>query len=294
MAEQTGDNPVKYDIKEFTNTDEDFEKVSHMWDIIFPTWPIERQRLEKFLRLLPGHHYIHENGFLFAYLTDGVGQIDVIGVLPEHRGKGLGTALLETAKVGLRKANGGDLKSLKIGSQTPRFWPQMPVDFPQEVKDFFLHRGFHKAEKSALDLFKDIREGPIAPPNILERVSKSWHIGYEVLALYKQHHEAMVAIDPETNEQIGWTLMCSSSCIISDSYAFMPLLPSKEKTGLIAAVGVSEAARGKGVGLALVVKAMENLKERGIEGIYIDSVYIRGFYEKLGFETFWEYEGYVQ
>lgn len=104
----------------------------------------------------------------------------------------------------------------------------------------------------------------------------------------------MVAIDPDTNEQVGWTLMCSYSAIVSDVYAFLPLMPTKEKTGLIAAVGVSESARGKGVGLALVVKAMENMRERGIEGVFIDSVVIRGFYEQLGFETRWNYEGYVQ
>lgn len=100
----------------------------------------------------------------------------------------------------------------------------------------------------------------------------------------------MVAIDPDTNKQIGWTLMCSFGSSAGDLFAFLPLLPSGEKTGLIAAVGVDEAERGKGVGLALVVKAMENLKERGMDGIFIDAVAIRGFYEKLGFETQWEYE----
>lgn len=103
----------------------------------------------------------------------------------------------------------------------------------------------------------------------------------------------MVAFDPDTNAQIGWTLMCSHTSIICDTFAFLPLVPSKEKTGLIAAVGVDESARGKGVGLALVVKAMENMQERGIEGILIDFVAIRGFYERLGFETWWEYEGYT-
>lgn len=103
----------------------------------------------------------------------------------------------------------------------------------------------------------------------------------------------MVAFDPDTNAQIGWTLMCSHTAIISDIFAFLPLMPSKEKTGLIAAVGVDESARGKGVGLALMVKAMENMRERGVEGVYIDSVVIRDFYEKLGFKTFWEYEGYM-
>jgi beta-N-acetylhexosaminidase len=103
----------------------------------------------------------------------------------------------------------------------------------------------------------------------------------------------MVAFDPDTNAQIGWTLMCSPTAIVNDIYAFLPLMPSKEKTGLIAAVGVDESVRGKGVGLALMVKAMENMRDRGVEGVCIDSVAIRGFYEKLGFEPFWKYEGYV-
>ena len=103
----------------------------------------------------------------------------------------------------------------------------------------------------------------------------------------------MVAFDPETNAQVGWTLMCSQTAIVSNIYAFLPLLPSKEKTGLIGAVGVDESARGKGVGLALMVKALENMKERGIEGVFIDFVVIQDFYERLGFKTFWEYEEYV-
>jgi beta-N-acetylhexosaminidase len=122
--------------------------------------------------------------------------------------------------------------------------------------------------------------------------NKGWVKAYERLAAANQHHEVMVAFDPETNAQIGWTLMCSHSAIISDIFAFLPLMPSKDKTGLIACVGVEKSARGKGVGLALLVKAMENMKERGVEGVCIDWVVIRGFYENLGFVPFWEYEGY--
>lgn len=113
------------------------------------------------------------------------------------------------------------------------------------------------------------------------------------MAAYNQYHEVLVAFDPETNAQIGWTLMCSHTAIVSDTHAFLPLLPSKDKTGLISAVGVDKSARGKGVGLALMVKALANMRERGVEGVFIDSVLIRGFYEQLGFEPFWEYEGYV-
>jgi beta-N-acetylhexosaminidase len=101
----------------------------------------------------------------------------------------------------------------------------------------------------------------------------------------------MVAFD-ENGGQVGWTLMCSPSSLVCQEFAFLPLMPSKEKTGLIACVGVDRAARKKGVGLALLVKAMENMRERGIEGVCIDWVVIRGFYETLGYGVVWEYENY--
>ena len=133
-------------IRDLTSSDEDFDILWQTWQTIFSKWPIERRRMEKILRRLPGQHYIHEKGFCLSYLTDGShGKIAAVGVLPTYRGKGLGTAFLKKAQDGLRnvaRANGeGELKSLEIGSMAPRFWPQMPMAFPQEVKDFFLHRG---------------------------------------------------------------------------------------------------------------------------------------------------------
>lgn len=116
-----------------------------MWQTIFPKWPIERQRLQKMTYQLPGHHYIHEKGFCLSYLDGSHGYIAAVGVLPAFRGKGLGSAFLKQAQEELRNAaytnEDGELKTLEIGSQTPRFWPQMPVEFPQEIKDFFIHRG---------------------------------------------------------------------------------------------------------------------------------------------------------
>ncbi|KAM0563093.1 hypothetical protein ACHAPJ_001940 [Fusarium lateritium] len=331
MTEQTNNgvqaSPTKHDIRELSSSEEDVQKLWQMWHTIFPDWPIEQERFGKLVFGVPGHHYINENGFCLSYTIDGTtslqdgsnGRIAAIGVLPEHRRKGLGTALLEEAKTGLKNAareNGGkELASLELGSMFPRFWWQVPSSVSPEVKQFFLNRGCREAPHSVRDLFKDIREN-IAPPEILERVSKtnvkvspwspelyeecmtrqraqfSWAGIYEALAGRGQHQEVLVAFDPNTNEQIGWTLMCSYSSVASDIFAFLPLLPSGKKTGLIAAVGVDEKARGKGIGLALVVKAMENLRERGMEGILIDAVSIRGFYERLGFETQWEYQGY--
>jgi beta-N-acetylhexosaminidase len=132
-------------------------------------------------------------------------------------------------------------------------------------------------------------------PSLLSQFTKTpqaWVNAYERIAAANQYHEVMVAFDSKTGEQVGWTLMCSHSAVICDDFAFLPLAPSKAKTGLIACVGVDEAARGKGIGLALLVRAMENMRERGVEGVLIDWVVIRGFYENLGFNQIWEYDGY--
>jgi beta-N-acetylhexosaminidase len=118
-----------------------------------------------------------------------------------------------------------------------------------------------------------------------------WVEAYENIAAANQHHEVMIAFD-ETGAKVGWTLMCFQSAVVTKSFAFMKLLPAKEKAGLIGGVGVDCSARGKGIGLALLVRAMENMKQRGIEGVFIDWVLIRGFYEKMEFEPIWEYEDY--
>ncbi|RKL08763.1 hypothetical protein BFJ68_g9253 [Fusarium oxysporum] len=273
----------QYDIRELTSSEEDIQQAWKLWHAILPDWPIDQDRFPGLLVGIKGQHWIHEHGFCLSYYSKSgsLGHVAAIGVLPEYRRQGLGNALLEKGKKGLKDA------AKKAGNYTETI--------------------------TTRDLYKDI-EGEIAPPEVMERVSKTsikftpwspelyeecmtkqnelftWGGIYEALAARGQHHEVMVAIDPDTNKQIGWTLMCSFGSSAGDVFAFLPLLPSGEKTGLIAAVGVDEAARGKGVGLALVVKAMENLKERGMQGILIDAVAIRGFYEKLGFEARWEYE----
>jgi beta-N-acetylhexosaminidase len=117
-----------------------------MWAVVFPKWPIERNRLLKLLRLNNGQHYLHDKGFCISYLMDGPqGKIVAVGVLLDFRGRGLGTALIKRARAELRAASHasgmGDLKYCEIGSDFPRFWPQVPIDFAQADKDFLLHRG---------------------------------------------------------------------------------------------------------------------------------------------------------
>ncbi|TVY40999.1 Beta-hexosaminidase [Lachnellula occidentalis] len=304
----------------------DSDKIYFLWHEVFPAWPIERELFESILLQTSGFHYIHPKGFCLSFLTNGnQGTIAAIGVLPESRGKGIGTALLTAAHQRLRmesSASGG-LKSLGLGSVFPRFWPGVPVSVAQEDKDFFINRVFKKTVSStARDLYRGIVK--YTPPTRITQLEKlrdpskqltfvpltpelypecirtqsaifknlGWVQTYKDLAAAGQHHEAMVAIDHD-GTQIGWTLMCSPSAVIMAQFAFPPLMESKDKTGLIGCVGVKEDYRGQGVASLLVSKAIQNLQERGVEGVFIDWVAKEGLYERMGFETVFEYEQYV-
>lgn len=131
------------DIRRLSRSDEDILQLWNIWQDLFPKWPMELKRLAIILRQDHGHHFIHEKGFVMSYFFSlegrNYGKITAVGVLPEYRGKGLGTALICKAREAL--TNEGPLKSLQFGSVFPRFWPAVPIEFPQETKDFLLHRG---------------------------------------------------------------------------------------------------------------------------------------------------------
>ena len=145
-----GTPPIQHEIRPFTNSEEDIDKLWSLWHVVFPKWPIERPRLSKLLGAKNGLHYLHDKGFCISYLMDGPqGKIAAVGVLPNFRRRGLGTSLINKARIELQDpAHTTDVRdstSCEIGSDFPRFWPQVPIDFAQADKDFFLHRGisFH-------------------------------------------------------------------------------------------------------------------------------------------------------
>jgi GNAT superfamily N-acetyltransferase len=136
----------KHDIRELTSSDDDIQQAWKLWHTIFPDWPIEQGRFVGLLFGIKGQHWIHDHGFCLSfYIKSGsLGHIAAIGVLPEYRRKGLGNALLEKGKAGLKDAAkdaGQELKSLAMGSIFPRLWYQVPTSISPETKQFLSHRG---------------------------------------------------------------------------------------------------------------------------------------------------------
>lgn len=301
----------------------DTAAILDLWAKALPHWKLEEEILAPYLIVPNAKHFVvlferRLLAFCLSYITDGFAQIAVLAVESTHRNLGIGTALVSHARKTWESSE--DFRSFSIGSFGPRFWPAVPLSFPSAIS-FFQHRGFHlDPSPPSRDLFADIRtyktpdrvEGDIMKHKLSfapwskdtyeecmaaqQRAFKGsgWVSAYKRLADGGQHHEAMVAFDRD-GKQVGWAIMCSPSGLVAGDFAFSTILGKEEgvdgkKVGVIACVGVDYTARGKGIGLALVSRAVEDMKRRGMEGVLVDWVLIRGFYEKLGFKPACEYQ----
>lgn len=116
---------------------------------------------------------------------------------------------------------------------------------------------------------------------------QGWVEAYETLNPVDHPDSVMVAFDSEGN-QVGWTLMLGPSCpLLQQDWALPPLCGPN--TGLIGCVGVDAGHRKAGVGLAMLCHAILNMKDRGIEGVFVDWVSMKDFYEKVGFKAWRRY-----
>lgn len=98
--------------------------------------------------------------------------------------------------------------------------------------------------------------------------------------------QVMTAFDSQGN-QVGWTLMLGILPAINSIFAFPQLCGPN--TGLIGCVGIDADHRSSGIGLAMMCHAIEDMKNRGLEGVFVDWVALEGWYEQLGFEVWRSY-----
>lgn len=96
----------------------------------------------------------------------------------------------------------------------------------------------------------------------------------------------MTAFDSQ-GQQVGWTLMLPPVPALNKVWAFPQICGPQ--TGLIGCVGIDASHRKSGIGLAMICHAIENMKQRGIEGVFVDWVALDGWYEQVGFKTWRSY-----
>ncbi|KAL4785669.1 hypothetical protein BJX76DRAFT_323930 [Aspergillus varians] len=293
----------------------DLSSITQIWTATLPQYPISADNLRNLLPKPDAHHLIARIdtktvGFCLSYAA---GYLAVLAVHPTNQHEGVGSALLTETKAWF-KAN---RIRLEIGSGFPRFWPGVPTDLPPGTLDFFTRRGFRmrSCPPRSVDLYRDIRAFSLEEGEYGQQAERAGYTfapllpeGYEEclvgqernfadngdwVAMYRklnpaEHPSSVMTAFDSSGVQVGWTLMLSPSSNILQSNWAMPTVCGPN-TGLVGCVGIDTEHRKSGVGIALVAHALEDMKKRGIEGVFVDWVSLEGFYERVGFEVWRSY-----
>ncbi|GCE26895.1 GNAT family acetyltransferase [Dictyobacter alpinus] len=294
----------------------DLADVHALWQAsLSSVWPINQERMQKVLAgPEPQHFVVRMNGHVVGFVatskhskaSEKIGQLVALVVDPTLQRQGIGTALLDTALNHFREQ---DIKSVRLGSVSPRFWCGMPENLPA-AQAFFQNKGWDLSA-TVYDLVQDLSDYK-TPERILERIEKekitissaqqqnitdvlafearhfaNWLPQYERCADLGDFRDLLVAHD-ESGEIIGTLIMYSEQSHPERTDVIWQDLLG-ETTGAMAAVGVAESERGRGIGIALVAGASELLKERGVGNCFIDWVELTDFYAKVGYEKWRAY-----
>ncbi|GMK57685.1 hypothetical protein CspeluHIS016_0405190 [Cutaneotrichosporon spelunceum] len=257
------------------------------------------------------------------------GGLGALLVHPSHQNQGIGSALHSVAitelEIAVRNSFGlstppPDKGSIQLGSVFPRIFPGVP-DTPREVA-FFKNRGWDMSARES-DLYGAL---PTAA-NLEQFTAPAEEKGVSFRpATAGDRVELIVMEYAEFGEYCGWPdlypvffdagrqadlhLAVRGGKIIGATIAAMPGSPAHERLAfpdslgtvpcqarlisgnacsVVACVGVGAAARGSGAGVGMTAAAIADLTRRGADGVFIDWVNMRGFYERFGVAEWWGY-----
>ena len=223
----------------------------------------------------------------FAVMRDG--HILLMCVLPDHRRKGHGSALLEkcenaAAEKGYHEVILGDDNWFFLGAVLSE------SEYEKGSSDFFSKRRYSFSggcmemslnadnfvkelipDASAADEFRFIRADE--RDMLLSAVAQ---VDSEWCQYFNEYENVFAAFS-------GGKIV---SFCIAESGCLTMLSRDGENVGSVGCVGTIPAARGQGTGLAMVGKASEQLISRGCDVIYIHYTHLGKWYGKLGFEPF--------
>ncbi|HEX7736103.1 MAG TPA: GNAT family N-acetyltransferase [Ktedonobacteraceae bacterium] len=274
-------------------------------------WPIDFQRFQQILSSSESRHFVARAqgqviGFVATAQTlhkgEKIGHVQVLLVAPTWQRRSLGSALLDKALDQLRAAR---VDFAQLGGRTPRFWCGVPDNLPG-ARAFFQARGWQFTE-TVYDLSQDLSQYTTPPvidqrmvteqitldtaseadiPEVLAfeaREFLGWLAHYERLAGLGDYQDILVARDQRTGQVVGTLLMSTPQSNTTRTDVVWRVLLGSD-AGSMGAVGVAEAEHGRGIGIALVARASDLLRARGIRNCYIDWVVITDFYAKLGYK----------
>jgi mycothiol synthase len=254
-----------------------------------PAWP-----------LLPGGLDIVRDG-LVAEARDGAavglvavdpaGSIPLLLVDPGQQRRGVGTRLLEAALARLRELGA---TTVGLGSRGEDYiWPGVPADLPAAA-GFFPARGW-PFEGTVTDLVADLL-GYEPPAGVGERPGRA---GVSIATMAEHDRAEVLAFEAATfPDWLVWFERLAASVLVARDRSgtivgtllfrgppgatiFTPMLGPE--AGTIGCVGVAAAARGAGVGSAMVARASELLRDAGTRACHIGWTERERFYGRLGY-----------
>lgn len=283
-------------------------------------WPLTRTLLRQVITEAPfyraGDHFIvTENervvGFVSTQLYRGEmlpqdrGQITALVVALDKQRQGIGTMLHNRALVHLREAGA---KTAQLGGGLPRFWPGIPAN-RAETQGFFEKRGWQFADKS-YDLAQNLHDyrtqEAVYEQMKRERLSietgtqadmadilafetrefPHWYDEYQYPANMGDYDDFLLV--RRDGELVGVLIMLSpQSNPRRMDIAWKTVLG--EDMGVLGAVGIAASEQGKGIGLAMIARGSEILRERGTGICCIGWTIVPGFYQRIGYTLWQEY-----
>lgn len=245
------------------------------------------------------------------------GGLAAIAVTPSRQREGIGMTLHDDAMRFLKDKIWKSLKMstplaessvIQLGSTFPRIFPGVPTVLPS--RPWFEKMGWKIKENTEIDLYGRIPTG-VNQDSWRRQAHKN---GVSFRPAKIDDEKQLMALQKANFAKIpGWPDMFTrlfragraddihlaiwKGKIIGATIAAMPGSPMTnmlawpdtlgEKCASIACVGISKEARGKGAGEGLVAAAIQELERKGADGVFIDWVSLKGFYERFGVKQ-WE------
>jgi GNAT superfamily N-acetyltransferase len=223
--------------------------------------------------------------------VDPAGSIPLLLVDPAHQHRGVGTRLLEA---GLERLGALGAATAGLGSGGDDYlWPGVPDDLPAAT-GFFAARGW-RFDHTVTDLTADLR-GYQAPAWVGERPGRA---GVSLRVMAERDRAQVLAFEAATfPDWVVWFERLPASVLVARDRAgavvgtllfsgppgatiYEPMLG--RDAGTIGCVGVAAAARGAGVGSAMVARASELLRDTGTGACHIGWTVRERFYARLGY-----------
>lgn len=233
-----------------------------------------------------------------------VGYLALMAVHPAHQRQGVGSRLLDEAIAHLQRE--GATRILLEGS-FHHFMPGIPASSPEALA-FFAHHGFTPA-KEVWDVRRRLDEGPALPevddvlrsqPDIAIR---PYSPGEEeaLVAFLQGNFAGRWARDTDLLLRSGGDVRHVVGVFLNgEPQGFAQLHPPSSPGALrwsgfvpevaaLGPIGVGQALRGRGLGLALLVRGLERLRDLGARETIIDWTDLLDFYGRCGFKPWLRY-----